>query len=100
MPRAARVLTGPALMQNFRDQSLHQGVEIKTEDVNKVDLSRRPFRVWAGDDNVEHTSEAIIISTGAQARWLNIESEDKLKGRGVSACAVCDGAFFSWPCPV
>lgn len=87
-------ITGPALMKNFRDQSLHQGVEIRTEDVVKVDLSKRPFRVWAGDDSTEYTSETLIISTGAQAKWLNIESEDKLKGRGVSACAVCDGAFF------
>src|SRR3954447_9187250 len=87
-------ITGPDLMAAFRGQSLHQGVEIRTEDVNKVDLSKRPFKVWAGDDNVEHTAQTVIIATGAQAKWLNIESEDKLKGRGVSACAVCDGAFF------
>jgi thioredoxin reductase (NADPH) len=87
-------ITGPDLMKAFRDQSLHQGVEIQTEDVNKVDLSKRPFRVWVGDDNVEHQSKTLIIATGAQAKWLNIESEHALKGRGVSACAVCDGAFF------
>jgi thioredoxin reductase (NADPH) len=87
-------ITGPDLMKAFRDQSLRQGCEIVTEDVNRVDLSRRPFRVWAGDDDVEHTGHALIIATGAQAKWLNLESEHALKGRGVSACAVCDGAFF------
>jgi thioredoxin reductase (NADPH) len=87
-------ITGPDLMKAFRDQSVHQGVEIYTEDVNKVDLSQRPFRVWVGDDNKEYRSKTLIMATGAQAKWLNIESEHALKGRGVSACAVCDGAFF------
>jgi thioredoxin reductase (NADPH) len=87
-------ITGPSLMEAFRAQSVHQGCEIRSEDVNKVDLSKRPFRVWAGDDNEEHTSETLIIATGAQAKWLGIESEHALKGKGVSACAVCDGAFF------
>ncbi len=87
-------IEGPALMAAFREQSLHQGVDIRTEDVNKVDVSQRPFRVWAGDDNVEYTAETLIIATGAQAKWLNIDSEQALKGKGVSACAVCDGAFF------
>jgi len=87
-------ITGPDLMAAFRGQSEHQGVDIRSEDVNKVDISQRPFRVWAGDDNVEHTSETLIIATGAQAKWLGLESEHALKGKGVSACAVCDGAFF------
>ena len=87
-------IEGPKLMAFFRQQGLNQGVDIRTEDVNKVDFSKRPFTVWAGDDNVEHKAETIIIATGAQAKWLNIESEHALKGRGVSACAVCDGAFF------
>ena len=87
-------VTGPDLMKAFRDQSLHQGAEIRTEDVNRVDLSARPFRVWAGDDDTEYQAETLIIATGAQAKWLGIESEHALKGRGVSACAVCDGAFF------
>jgi thioredoxin reductase (NADPH) len=89
-------IAGPDLMKAFRDQSIHQGVEVKTEDVNKVDLSKKggPFRVWAGDDNEEYAAQTLIIATGAQAKWLNIESENALKGRGVSACAVCDGAFF------
>ncbi len=87
-------IAGPDLMKAFRDQSEHQGVEIVTDDVNKVDLSKRPFTVFVGDDMVEHKARTLIIATGAQAKWLDIESEHALKGRGVSACAVCDGAFF------
>jgi thioredoxin reductase (NADPH) len=87
-------ITGPNLMQAFRAQGVHQGVEIRTEDVNKVDLSKRPFRIWAGDSNAEYTAETVIIATGAQAKWLGLESETALQGKGVSACAVCDGAFF------
>jgi thioredoxin reductase (NADPH) len=90
-------VTGPDLMKAFRDQSLHQGVEIQTEDVYKVDFSRKEskwLRVWIGDDKIEHHAQTVIIATGAQAKWLNLESEHALKGRGVSACAVCDGAFF------
>ena len=87
-------ITGPDLMKAFRDQGIHQGVDIRTEDVNKVDLSARPFKVYVGDDNEVHTAKALIIATGAQAKWLGIESEHALKGKGVSACAVCDGAFF------
>jgi thioredoxin reductase (NADPH) len=87
-------ITGPALMTAFRAQSVHQGCEIRSEDVNKVDLSQRPFRVWAGDDDEEYAAETLILATGAQAKWLNLESEHALKGKGVSACAVCDGAFF------
>ncbi len=87
-------ITGPDLMAAFKAQSLHQGTEIVSEDVNKVDFSQRPFRVYVGDDNVEHFAHTVVIATGAQAKWLGIPSEDALKGKGVSACAVCDGAFF------
>ncbi|MFO0664712.1 MAG: thioredoxin-disulfide reductase [Polyangiaceae bacterium] len=87
-------IEGPKLMSYFRQQGINQGVEVRTEDVNKVDLSQRPFKVWAGDDNVLYEAETVIIATGAQAKWLGIDSEHALKGRGVSACAVCDGAFF------
>jgi thioredoxin reductase (NADPH) len=87
-------IAGPELMAAFRGQSAHQGVDIRSEDVNRVDLSKRPFRVWAGDENVEHTAETLILATGAQAKWLGLDSEHALKGKGVSACAVCDGAFF------
>src|SRR5689334_10482102 len=87
-------IAGPELMAAFRAQGVHQGVEIRTEDVNKVDFSKRPFRVWAGDDDKEWQAETIIIATGAQAKWLGLPSETALQGKGVSACAVCDGAFF------
>ncbi len=90
-------VTGPDLMKAFRDQGIHQGVDIRTEDVIKVDFTKKEseyFRVWVGDDKEEHVAETIIIATGAQAKWLNLDSEHALKGRGVSACAVCDGAFF------
>ncbi len=87
-------VTGPDLMKSFRDQSIAQGVEILTDDVNRVDLSKRPFTVGVGDSTIEYQSRTLIIATGAQARWLGLESESALQGRGVSACAVCDGAFF------
>jgi thioredoxin reductase (NADPH) len=87
-------IAGPELMKNFREQGLHQGVEIRTEDVNRVDFSKRPFRLWAGDDDREWLAETVIIATGAQAKWLGLPSETALQGKGVSACAVCDGAFF------
>jgi thioredoxin reductase (NADPH) len=86
-------VAGPDLMARFRAQGVHQGVEIRTEDVNKVDFSKRPFTVWA-DEGKAYTAETIIIATGAQAKWLGIPSETALQGKGVSACAVCDGAFF------
>ncbi len=87
-------ITGPNLMKAFRDQSLAQGVEIVTDDAVKVDLSRRPFSVWVGDEMALHGARTLIVATGAQAKWLGLESESALQGRGVSACAVCDGAFF------
>jgi thioredoxin reductase (NADPH) len=87
-------ITGPDLMTAFRAQSIAQGVEIVTDDVVRVDLSKRPFTVWVGDDRSEHEAKTLILATGAQANWLGLESERALQGRGVSACAVCDGAFF------
>src|SRR5258706_10344820 len=68
-------IAGPELMSSFRAQAVHQGADIRTEDVNKVDFSDGPFRVWAGDDNIEYSAHAIIIATGAQAKWLNIPSD-------------------------
>src|SRR5882672_498776 len=87
-------VAGPDLMKAFRDQSIAQGVEIVTDDVNRVDLSQRPFTVWVGDEMQPHRARTVVIATGAQAKWLGLESEAALQGRGVSACAVCDGAFF------
>jgi thioredoxin reductase (NADPH) len=87
-------ITGPDLMKAFREQSVVQGVEIITDDVTRVDLSKRPFHVEVGGGAHELKARTLIIATGAQARWLGLESEAALQGRGVSACAVCDGAFF------
>lgn len=90
-------VTGQELMQRFRDQAVHQGTEILTGDVTKVDLSKRPFAVTAIDaDGTERSflAKTIIATTGARANYLGLDSEDKLKNKGVSACAVCDGAFF------
>jgi thioredoxin reductase (NADPH) len=86
-------ITGPDLMKAFREQSVAQGVEIVTDDVHRVDFSERPFSVWTGEGE-HHRARTVIIATGAQAKWLGLESESALQGRGVSACAVCDGAFF------
>ncbi len=83
---------GPEMMQDFRRQAERFGAEFITDDVTKVDFSVRPFRVTIHKD--EHLARSVIIATGATARWLGLESEQKLQGRGVSACATCDGAFF------
>src|SRR5450755_2673441 len=87
-------ITGPNLMKGFREQSIVQGTEVVTDDIVRVDFSKRPFSVWSDSDNREHKARTIIVATGAQAKWLGLESEAALQGRGVSACAVCDGAFF------
>lgn len=88
-------VTGQEMMAQFREQAERQGTEFITADVQKVDLSSRPFKVWVGEDeNILHTADAIIVSTGARANYIGLESEDKLKNKGVSACAVCDGALF------
>ena len=83
---------GPKMMEDFRRQAERFGAEFVTDDVTKVDFSERPFRVWVHKD--EYRAKAVIVATGASARWLGLESEDRLKGRGVSACATCDGTFF------
>jgi thioredoxin reductase (NADPH) len=79
-------------MQDFRRQAERFGARFITDDVTRVDFSERPHRVWIGDD--EYRSRTVIIATGATARQLGLESEQKLQGRGVSYCAVCDAAFF------
>src|SRR5829696_467612 len=83
---------GPEMMAGFRRQAARFGAEFLTDDVTRVDFSERPFRVWVEDD--EYRARAVIVATGASARWLGLESEQRLQGRGVSACATCDGAFF------
>jgi thioredoxin reductase (NADPH) len=88
-------VSGQDLMLRFRQQAEHQGTEIITADVQKVDFSQRPFKVWVGEDeNILHLAETIIIATGARANYIGLESEHHLKNKGVSACAVCDGALF------
>jgi thioredoxin reductase (NADPH) len=85
-------VTGQELMQRFRDQAERQGTEIVTADVSKVDFSERPFKVWVED--TLYLSKTVIIATGARANYLGLPSEEALKNKGVSACAVCDGALF------
>ena len=91
-PGYAAGVLGPEMMQDFRKQAERFGAEFVTDDVTKVDFSERPFRVWVGED--EYRAESVIVATGANARQLGLESERSLQGRGVSYCAVCDGAFF------
>jgi thioredoxin reductase (NADPH) len=85
-------VTGPDLMQRFRGQAQRQGAELVTQDVAKVDFKSRPFKVWS--DGRLHLAKAVILATGAKAKYLGLGNEEKLKNRGVSACAVCDGYFF------
>ena len=85
-------IEGPDLMARFRAQAERFETRFVDMDVDRVDLSSRPFRVWAR--GVEYRGETLIIATGASAIWLNIESEQRLRGKGVSACATCDGFFF------
>ncbi|MEQ9639185.1 MAG: thioredoxin-disulfide reductase [Alphaproteobacteria bacterium] len=92
-PGFAEVIQGPWLMQQFEAQAAHVGTEIIHDIVTEVDLGRRPFRC-TGDSGKVYTADALIISTGAQAKWLGLPSEQKFQGFGVSACATCDGFFY------
>jgi thioredoxin reductase (NADPH) len=92
-PGFADVIQGPWLMEQMQKQAEHVGTKIITDHVNKVDLSERPFRLDLDSGEV-YLAEALIIATGAQARWLDLPSEQKFKGYGVSACATCDGFFY------
>jgi thioredoxin reductase (NADPH) len=85
-------IMGPEMMAEFRHQAERFGSEFVTDDVTRVDFSQRPIRVWIEDE--EYKARSIIVATGATARWLGLDSEKRLMGRGVSACATCDGAFF------
>jgi thioredoxin reductase (NADPH) len=92
-PGFAEVIQGPWLMKQMRDQAKAVGTEMIEDHISSVDLKSKPFEA-IGDGGQKYTADSIIISTGAQARWLNIESEQKFRGFGVSACATCDGFFF------
>jgi len=92
-PGYSKIIQGPWLMKEMKDQAEAVGTQMIQDHVNKVDLSKKPF-VAVGDSGQVYTADAIIISTGAQARWLNLKSEQNFRGFGVSACATCDGFFF------
>ncbi|ENM5825405.1 thioredoxin-disulfide reductase [Vibrio metoecus] len=91
-PGDAEGLTGPGLMERMKEHAERFDTEIVFDHINAVDLSSRPFRLTG--DSQEYTCDALIISTGASAKYLGLESEEAFKGRGVSACATCDGFFY------
>ena len=92
-PGYSDVIQGPWLMDQMKDQARAVGTDMIQDHIKKVDLSIKPFKV-IGDSGQEYTADSIIISTGAQARWLNLKSEQEYRGFGVSGCATCDGFFF------
>ena len=92
-PGFADVIQGPWLMEQMQKQAEHVGTKILADHVSSVDLARRPFRLRC-DSGEHYHAETLIIATGAQARWLDLPSEQKFKGYGVSACATCDGFFY------
>ena len=92
-PGYSKVIQGPWLMEEMKGQAEAVGTEMIQDHINKVDLSKHPFEA-IGDSGQVYTADSFIISTGAQARWLNLKSEQEFRGFGVSACATCDGFFF------
>ena len=92
-PGFAEVIQGPWLMEQMQAQAAHVGTKIVMDHVNAVDLKQRPFKLTCDSGDV-YLADALIIATGAQARWLDLPSEQKFKGYGVSACATCDGFFY------
>lgn len=86
-------IQGPEMMVHFEKQAVRMGADIRYGLATKVDFSQQPYRIWI-DDEKEILADSVIISTGASAKWLGLESEQRLNGYGVSACAVCDGFFF------
>ena len=92
-PGFAETIQGPWLMEQMQAQAEHVGTNVIMDQINKVDLRARPIRL-EGDSGETYTCDALIICTGAQARWLGLPSEEAFKGHGVSACATCDGFFY------
>ena len=92
-PGYSKVIQGPWLMDEMKGQAVAVGTEMIQDHIKKVDLTDKPFKA-EGDSGQTYTADSIIISTGAQARWLNLKSEQNFRGFGVSACATCDGFFF------
>ena len=92
-PGFADVVQGPWLMEQMKEQAINVGTNIIFDTIINVDLSKKPYQLISDSENI-YTCDALIIATGAQAKWLGIESEDKFKGYGVSACATCDGFFY------
>ena len=92
-PGYSDVIQGPWLMDQMKDQAKAVGTDMIQDHIKKINLNKKPFEA-IGDSGQKYTADSIIISTGAQARWLNLESEQKYRGFGVSGCATCDGFFF------
>ena len=92
-PGFRHVIQGPWLMEEMKAQAEHVGTRFEWDTITAVDLSERPFRL-TGDSGATYVTDTLVIATGAQARWLGLPSEEALKGKGVSACATCDGFFF------
>jgi len=92
-PGYSKIIQGPWLMDEMKSQAKAVGTEMIQDHISKVDLSKKPFTA-TGDSGQIYTADSFIISTGAQARWLNLKSEQEYRGFGVSACATCDGFFF------
>src|ERR1700753_2761917 len=92
-PGFSDVIQGPWLMEQMEKQAVHVGTKMVADHVNKLDTSRRPFRIECDSGEV-YLAETVILATGAQARWLDLPSEQKFRGYGVSACATCDGFFY------
>jgi thioredoxin reductase (NADPH) len=92
-PGFAETIQGPWLMEQMMEQAKHVGTNVVNDHINEVDFSKRPFTL-KGDSGNSYTADSVIISTGAQAKWLGLESEKKFQGYGVSGCATCDGFFF------
>ena len=92
-PGFADVIQGPWLMEQMRLQAEHFGTRIVSDHIVSVDFDRRPFRL-SGDSGTVYTADVVILATGAVAKWLNLPSESRFRGFGVSACATCDGFFF------